>query len=220
MKQFLQIPASLEKENPKLARKMKLEAHYSWEDRVPQHVPRSKALQDGVERIKDNIIRVLTFPEWSKNGKLELIKEFDYAHNIVTNDGDIYYAKKGAGESPAANENFLQARMELRNMADTPAKADTYTSVLGPITASRKTITATYPKTNDTGDADNTGDAIDAVSYSYSWTTGDFNDAAIQGGCQHDNASPVGATKLLNHFSITSFGKTASDTLKMFTNHA
>jgi hypothetical protein len=215
LSKFLQIPVSFEKENPLKARLMKEEAHYKFEDHTPQYVSRTAD-----ERVKDNIIRVLTFPEYSHNGTLELIKEFDYTHNLVTNDGDIYYAKKGAGEAPSTNENFLQARMELRSASDTPAKPDVYSDVNTPITASRKTITGTYPKTNDTGDADNTGDAVDAVSYSYSWTTGDFNNGTIQGGCQHDNASPVGGTKLLNHFSITSFAKTASDTLKMFTNHA
>lgn len=164
-----------------------------------------------------NVVAVLGKGGFTRKPYIQ--KGWFYGKNLVTTDGDIYYAKKGAGETPAANENFLQARMELRNMADTPAKADTYGSILGPITASRKTISATYPKTNDTGDADNTGDAVDAVSYSYSWTTADFNDTAIQGGAQHDNASPVAGTKLLNHFSITSFAKSASDTLKMFTNH-
>ena len=187
----------------------RLERFRVFWDRHPIYVNRYAKWNPG-----DNIVMIRTRPESSY-----FLKEWFFGANLVTTDGDIYYAKKGAGETPAANENFLQARIELRNMADTPAKADTYTSVLGPITASRKTITATYPKTNDTGDTDNTGDAIDAVSYSYSWTAADFNDAAIQGGCQHDNATPVGATKLLNHFSITSFAKGATDTLKMFTNH-
>lgn len=213
MSEFLEIPESWEKDIK--TQGIKQEHFDSWADKGYTYVKRGFR----VNPRQDNVIRVLTFPEINGSGRLELIKEFDYTHNLVTDDGDIYYAKKGAGESPAANENFLQARMELRNSADTPAKADNYGAVATPIIASRKTISATYPKTNDTGDPDNTGDAIDSVSYSYSWTTSDFNDAAIQGGCQHDNAAPAGATKLLNHFSITSFGKTSSDTLKMFTNH-
>ena len=35
-------------------------------------------------------------------------KRWWFGSNIVTNDGDIYYAKKAAGETPATNENFLQ----------------------------------------------------------------------------------------------------------------
>jgi len=185
------------------------ERFQSWADHQPNYLDRYTPYDP-----RNNVVVVLSRQEGN-----DVFRDWMYGANIVTDDGDIYYAKKGAGETPAANENFLQARCELRNMADTPAKGDTYTSVLGPITASRKTISGTYPKTNDTGDADNTGDTIDTVSYSYSWTTGDFNDAAVQGGCLHDNASPVGATKLLTHFSITSFNKDSSSTLKLFVNH-
>ena len=54
----------------------------------------------------DNVVRVLSFPEISPSSKQEMIKEFDYTHNLVTNDGEIYYAKMGAGETPASNEDF------------------------------------------------------------------------------------------------------------------
>ena len=33
-------------------------------------------------------------------------KEWFYGSNIVTNDGDIYYAIRGAGDTPSSNENF------------------------------------------------------------------------------------------------------------------
>ena len=76
-----------------------------------------------------------------------------------------------------------------------------------------------YPKTND-GDSDNTGAGTDIVTWRTSWTTGDFNANAIIGGCIHVGAaSPASGTKLLSHFSITSFNKTSSDTLKIFVNH-
>jgi len=182
------------------------EKFLSWSDHQPHNLSRYSPYDP-----RNNVVAILN------PGTCDA--EWIYGRNIVTDDGDIYYAKKGAGESPATNENFLQARCELRTTTDTPAKGDTYTSVAGPITASRKTISATYPKTNDTGDADNTGDTVDSVSYSYSWTTSDFNDPDIEGGCLHDNASPVAATKLLTHFTITTFAKTSSDTLKLFVNH-
>lgn len=187
------------------------EKFLSWADHEP------KRWQRGVEYnpILDNVVAVLNYNTDEAR--------WVFGRNLVTNDGDIYYAKKGAGETPSTNENFLQARCELANPSSqsTPAKADTYDEMLTPITASRKTISGTYPKTNDTGDADNTGDAVDAVSYSYSWTTSDFNDGGttIKNGCLHDNASPVGSTKVLTHFTITAFNKTSSDTLKLFVNH-
>lgn len=182
------------------------EKFYSWADHQPHWLKRNLPYDP-----RNNVISVL-------NHGTERAA-WVFGRNIVTDDGDIYYAKKGAGESPASNENFLQARCELRTTADTPAKADAYTNVAGPITASRKTITATYPKTNDTGDADNTGDTVDSVTYCYNWTTGDFSDADIEGGCLHDNASPSGATKLLTHFSQSQYAKTSTDTLKLFVNH-
>lgn len=189
----------------------RLERLKSYQDHIPKFISRGKRANRDP---RNNVIAVRTKPE----GR-HLLKEWFFGHNIVTNDGDIFYAKKGAGESPAANEGA--SRMELQNpaSADTPAKGDTYTNVTTPITGSRKTFDATYPKTNDTGDTDNTGDAVDAVSYRVSWATTDFNATGIKGGCIHDNASPVGATKLLTHFVLTSFDKGATDTLKVFVNH-
>ena len=59
-------------------------------------------------------------------------KHWFYGSNIVTNDGDIYYAKRACGESPASNENFgaiasgAGATCILQNpsSADSLAKAD------------------------------------------------------------------------------------------------
>ena len=110
--------------------------------------------------------------------------------------------------------------MELNNpsSADTPAKGDAYQQVSTPVTASRKAFDSNYPKTND-GDSDNTGSGTDIATYLTSWTTANFNATGIKGGCIHENASPVNATKILTHFTISSFDKTSSDTLKVFVNH-
>ena len=172
----------------------------------------------------DNVVRVLSFPETSPSGKVDMIKEFDYTHNLVTNDGEIYYAKKGAGETPATNENFESGRFEMGTTAYTEAETDTFTNFdvggSSKISNSRQTFTSGYPKTNDTGDADNTGDAVDAVSYAVNYSAASWNDSDVEQGCIHDNASPVSATKLLSVFSFTSFAKTSSDTLKVFVNHS
>lgn len=172
----------------------------------------------------DNVVRVLSFPEVSPSGNIDMIKEFDYTHNLVTNDGEIFYAKQGAGETPATNENFQGGRFEMGTTAYTEAETDTFTNFdvggSSKISGSRQTFTSGYPKTNDTGDADNTGDATDAVSYAVNYSASAWNDANVEQGCIHDNASPVSATKLLSVFSFTSFAKTSSDTLKVFVNHA
>ena len=172
----------------------------------------------------DNVVRVLSFPEVSPSGSVDMIKEFDYTHNLVTNDGEIFYAKKGAGETPATNENFASGRFEIGTTAYTEAETDTFTDFdvggSSKIANSRQTFTSTYPKTNDTADADNTGDAADAVSYAVNYAAAAWSDTDVEQGCIHDNASPVSATKLLAVFSFTSFAKTSSDTLKVFVNHA
>ena len=146
-------------------------------------------------------------------------KTWLYAKNIVTNDGDLYYAQKSVGGTPTSDFGGSDGRMELRTGSATPAKAHVYSDVTTPVTASRKIKDGAYPKTAD-DDSDNTGSGADIVTWRTSWTTSDFNATAIIGGCFHvGGASPASGSKLLTHFSITSFNKTASDTLKIFVNH-
>jgi hypothetical protein len=193
----------------------KIESFQSWADST-------RYLSDQAR--SDNVIRVLSFPEVSPSGTIDMIKEFDYTHNLVTNDGEIFYAKKGAGETPATDENFQAGRFEMGTTAYTEAETDAFTnfdvSGSSKISGSRQVFTSGYPKTNDTGDADNTGDATDAVSYAVNYSASAWNDTDVEQGCIHDKASPVSATKLLSVFSFTSFAKTSSDTLKVFVNHA
>jgi hypothetical protein len=146
-------------------------------------------------------------------------KTWYHAKNIVTNDGDLYYAQKAVGGTPTSDFGGSDGRMELRTGSATPAKAHVYSDVTTPVTASRKIKDGAYPKTAD-DDSDNTGSGTDIVTWRTSWTTSDFNATAIIGGCFHvGGASPASGSKLLTHFSITSFNKTASDTLKIFVNH-
>ena len=198
----------------------KLNSFLSWADNSSNYLSRYKSLQ----ATSDNVVRVLSFPETSPSGKVDMIKEFDYTHNLVTDDGEIFYAKQGAGETPATNENFQSGRFEMGTTAYTEAETDTFNefdvSGTSKISGSRQVFTSGYPKTNDTGDTDNTGDAVDAVSYAVNYSASSWNDTDVEQGCIHDNASPVSATKLLSVFSFTSFAKTSSDTLKVFVNHA
>ena len=146
-------------------------------------------------------------------------KTWLYAKNIVTNDGDLYYAQKSVGGTPTSDFGGSDGRMELRTGSATPAKAHVYSDVTTPVTASRKIKDGAYPKTAD-DDSDNTGAGADIVTWRTSWTTSDFNATAIIGGCFHaGGASPASGANLLTHFSITSVTKTASDTLKIFVNH-
>ena len=150
-------------------------------------------------------------------------KSWHYGKNIVTNDGDLYYAQQAVEATPTSDFGGSNGRMELRTGSATPAKGDVFTQVTTPIPTSIQEIDSTYPKVNDS-DSDNTGAGTDIVTCRTSWSTSDFNATAIIGGCIHvaggaSGATTPGATKLLTHFSLTSFNKTSSDTLKIFVNH-
>jgi hypothetical protein len=163
-----------------------------------------------------NVEAVLTRPEGSN-----LLKEHYFGHNLITDDGEIYYGIKGAGGSPVANENFLTARLEFRTSSDTPAFNDNYGAVTGLQSTTRHDVDSGWPKCPDT-DTDNTGLGNNVISYKFSYTTAEGNVTGIVGGVVYDKTvtSPGAGTKLLSHFTITSFDKTSSDTLKFFVNHA
>ena len=146
-------------------------------------------------------------------------KTWYYGKNIVTNDGDLYYAQQAVETTPTSDFGGSDGRMELRTGSATPAKGHVYSDVTTPVTSSRKIIKSGYTKVSD-ADSDNTGAGADIVTWLTEWTTSDFNANAIIGGCIHvGGASPASGTKLLTHFSLTSFNKTSSDTLKIFVNH-
>ena len=168
-------------------------------------------------------------------------KHWFYGSNIVTNDGDIYYAKRACGETPSANEDFgarsgsTGATCILQNpsSADSLAKTDAYGQVSNPIVTSGAQKDCTYggsapdryPLTDDQ-DTDNTGAGTDVVTYKFEWTTAQINTAsgnAITGGCIVDKAATLGsAIKILTHWNFSSpasFHKTSTDTLTLYVNH-
>lgn len=172
---------------------------------------------------KNNICVVLTKQDGSKH--------WFYGSNIVTNDGDIYYAIRGAGDTPLSNENFgkTKASCILQNpsSADTPAKTDDYGEVTTPIvtTGAEKLVTSAYPKANDT-DTDNSGKGVDVVTYKFEWTTSQIDTSSgnpITGGCILDtDATPADGVKILTHWNFAtpaSFHKTSTDTLTLYVNH-
>lgn len=204
-------------------RKDILDEHFqSWVDRSPTYIVRGiRSNAAGC-----NVIRMLTFPEVSPSGVVDLIKDYDYTHNIITDKGDEAYAieaHNGTLTTIGACSNDHQStdgRLELRTAADTPAKADLRAAVLCLSSGSRKAIDACYPKNNDC-DADNPGcTGVDFLTWRVSYATCEANACNYQGGiiCS-GGAAPAVCQALLTHFSITSFNKTASDTLKFYVNH-
>jgi hypothetical protein len=172
---------------------------------------------------KNNICLVVSHLDGSK--------DWWYGSNLVTNDGDIYYAKRAVPSGTfVTNEDFGQSACVLQNpaTADTIAKTDAYGQVSSPIVTSGavRPLTSTYPLTDDQ-DSDNTGASADAISYRFDWSTSQIDTSAgnpITGGAIYDvnQTSPVSATKILTHWNFTSpatFHKTGTDTLKLFVNH-
>jgi hypothetical protein len=176
---------------------------------------------------KNNICVVLKKTDGSKH--------WFYGSNIVTNDGDIFYAKRACSEAPSANEDFRAvasgagATCILQNpsSANSLAKTDAYGQVTNPIvtTGAQKDCTTAYPKTND-GDSDNTGAGVDVVTFKFSWTTSQIDTSsgnAITGGCIVDKAATLGGSiKILTHWNFASpasFHKTSTDTLTLYVNH-
>lgn len=133
--------------------------------------------------------------------------------NLVTNEGDLYYAQMAAGETP--DTDFTAGGLRLGTDNTAPTKSDTDVTTF--ISGSGKAVSATYPKTNDS-DADNTGAATDTVSWKFSYSTSDFNASGIIEGAIVDNITSP--TKALCHFLFaSSFTKSATNTLIVFVNH-
>ena len=151
----------------------------------------------------NNILAVLRGPE----GKL-LIP----GRNIVTNDGDLYYAQLGAEEVTTNAFGILEL-----GSAGTPGKA-AIRSGFTAIGSTQKAHDGTYPQTNDS-DGDNTGAGVDIVTYLTSYTKADFSAASITHGWI-TNVGPAAGEPLLTGYAFgAAFAKTANDTLKVFTNH-
>ena len=184
-------------------------------------------LDDKVE-VRGQVVVVLTNTTTGKKRTYE-------ARNLVTTPGSQYYAERGAlltsgtpiGPVPS---NFTDTNgvpdmvMELWSDAGTPNSApaigNDYDDMLGTLaTGSSQAIDGTYPLVNDTGDADNTGDGPEVLTYRVSYATGDANLANISDVIL-TNPSPGAAEPLLMHAEFGApFTKTSADTLKVFVNH-
>ena len=128
-------------------------------------------------------------------------KDWWYGGNLVTDDGDIYYAQQSAyvGSGSAPSPNFYACSCVLQNpsSADSdsgtpnPFKNDTFAQVSNPILTGTATsawsvqaVESGYPKANDQ-ESDNTGKDAHVVTYKFTWTTGQINTGsgnAITGG--------------------------------------
>jgi len=155
---------------------------------------------------KTGICNVVAVLENRKTGRCRLIPGF----NVVTDDGDQYYAEGAAG-SPS----WAVGGMRLGTGVTSPTKSDTDVTTF--LAGSGKAIDGTYPTTADS-DSDNTGAGVDVVTWRVSYGTTEANGTSIAELAIVDNITTP--TKALTHalFAAT-FDKTSSDTLKVFCNH-
>ena len=137
------------------------------------------------------------------------------ALNLVTNDGDEYYAESSVAETPSNDFDAAGAGWRLGTGSTAATKTDT--DVTTEDAAGRKATDATYPRTSDP-DGDNTGAGNDIVTWRVSYTTAEANITNIrEAAIVDDRTTPTAA---LTHFVFgAAFTKTSSDTLKIFSNH-
>jgi len=180
-------------------------------------------------RIKENVLAIITNKDGTKRfirgnsdkfnvcaiirDKFGEIKSIIRAKNIVTNAGDLFYAQMAAGE--AVTNAFANCILGTGDVAED--KADDFADV-GKIADTEKAPSAGYPKTNDS-DTDNSGKAVDSVTYKYEWTTGDFNAASVVCGAIVV-AAASGTDPILTRFLFAApFAKGADQTLTLYVNH-
>ncbi len=189
-------------------------------DQILKHVASRKpgfplrgvgGLDDKVE-LRGSVVFVLKNEETGE-------KRTFHSKNIVTNDGDIYYAEAGALASPTNTfGNSGTGIMILGTAGNAPAKDSNFGDFTTEAAAgARKSWDSTYPLVDDP-DGDNTGAGVDITTYRVSYGTGDANSSGIDRVCIANNGVSSG-NPLLMYSTISSVNKTASDTLKVFVNH-
>ncbi len=135
-------------------------------------------------------------------------------HNIVTNEGDKYYAQRGAAETPA---NAFTTMYLGATGSPSPGKTSNYSNITLQA-SSNKVVKTNYPMTDDQ-DSDNTGTGVDIISWIFEYAAGDGNWTGITEGII-SIASASGTDPILTHFSFGgAFNKDSSTTLKVIVNH-
>ena len=144
------------------------------------------------------------------------------AANLVTDDGDRYYARLIANEapSPAFNSLYLSS---VAWGAGHPQKATTSENLASVVAGGEKVVTAGYPQTADP-DPDNPDAGLNVVTWQFSYAKADVSDPGIEAGALAAagiaawGAAP--AQPILTGFTIVPpINKTANDTLKVIVNH-
>jgi len=140
-------------------------------------------------------------------------KRVHWGANLVTTEGDKYYAEAAVGAPSWAVGGI---RLGIGTL-DPPAKGDTDVETELAGGEGEQVIDATYPKVSDT-DGDNTGSGPAVVSWRVTYDTNSAIGANITELALVD--SITAPTKALTRVKFSAqFTKTTNDTLKVFVNH-
>jgi hypothetical protein len=154
----------------------------------------------------------------------KVLKRIECAPNIVTNEGDKYYAQRGAAETPTYLFNSAGQMVVAKSYTVAATKVATFGRFVLSTYTGRKTFDSGYPKTHDS-DTDNTGRTADAVTYKRTYTTSEANYTIKALGICRRNATTAAtsASKVLLSYKTLSAAqqvtKTSSQTLVVYINH-
>lgn len=160
-----------------------------------------------------------------RNGAGEVLSR-QTVPNVITTIGLEYYGYQGTGTNSqvptahftnGANQTF-DGKFGLRSAGATPSVGSNYDDITNLVTGSVLVPDGSYPINNDTGDADNTGDGINVVTYTRTWAAAVATDPAID-GVFITNPTQGAAENFLMYATFASINKTASDSLKVIINH-
>lgn len=160
--------------------------------------------------MKEHILiagEVIAVLENIKTGKIQRF----YGKNIVTDDGDEYYATAVPGSASWAVTGM--------RLGSDPASADVAkgdTDVNSFLSGTEQAIDAGYPMTDD-DDSDNVS-SVDILTWRVSYGSSASNvDSIGEVSIVDSNTGPVKA--LCHAVFAAAFSKTSDDTLKVFVNH-
>ena len=154
---------------------------------------------------KENVLAIIK----KSNGTEKIVK----GHNIITSNGDEYYARMIIGDASNISTPFS---LRLGTGTATPTKTDS--DVTTYIDDSNKVVDDGFPKRNYTDDSNSDG-GVNVLTYKITYDIGDVvaNDIS-EGALVDDGTNP---TKALNHFLFdTTFDLSSSDQLIMYINHS
>ena len=143
-------------------------------------------------------------------GEVKIIR----GRNLISNDGDIYYAKLGSKEMPTYD--FAQGGLILGTGTSTPTKTDKGCTTI--ISGTYKTIYPGYPKTNDDDTNNDYYGNADYITYKYFYGRDDANVEDISEGAIINKESSPDAG--LCHFLFDEpFTKDNTYYLTVYVNH-